>query len=462
MQQDNRYKRYIFFGIASLALFMSSVDSTIVATALSSIQHGLNADLNWTGWTITAYQLISLTVMPLMGRISDEWGRKRIFLACVVIFTLGSLLAGLATNIYWLIFYRALQALGGGSFMPSAVGIVGDHFHENRAKAIGLFTSIFPLGGIIGPALGGWLIDISSWRYIFFVNLPIGIVVIVLAYFLLEPDPQLKHSRVDFLGSGLFAAMLLSFMYFMTYIGEEPARVANPETWVIFVISIGFLVAFIRRESRVESPVLDIALLKSRSFAIINGLNLLYGICIFGLLAFIPYYSQVAYGMSNLASGTLLTARALGMMGMATLSSMVLHKTGYRLPMALGFTVIALSILGLSPSWHFVVILGWRLPDFWWLAFLIFISGIGVGMASPSSNNAAIELMPDKISAISGLRGMFRQSGGVLGTSTVVLVLSLFPDKINGFHYIFLGMTFILLVSLILIRWVPNGLAKES
>lgn len=461
LKKDNVLsKRYVIFGIVSLSLFMSSVDSTIVATALSSIQHGLHANLNWTGWTITAYQLTALTVMPLVGRISDEWGRKRIFMACMAIFTLSSLLAGLATNIHGLILFRALQALGGGSFMPSAVGIVGDYFPESRAKAIGLFTSIFPLGGIIGPALGGWILDISSWRYIFYVNIPIGILVLIMSYFLLEPDPKIKHTQVDILGAELFAGMMLSFMYFMTRIGEDPSRLSSPLTWFFILMAVVFLFGFIWRENRAVSPILEISLLKSRSFVILNVLNFIYGICVFGLLAFIPYYSQIAYGMTNFASGTLLTARALGMIGTAALTSMFLNRTGYRLPMTFGFLFIALSILSLSPSWHSVHFLGFVLTDFWWLAGIIFFSGVGVGLAAPSSNNAAIELMPDKISAISGLRGMFRQSGGVVGTSTVVLILSLFSDKILGFRYIFGGMTFILLASLTLIRWVPNGLER--
>lgn len=154
-----KYRRYVFFVVASLALFMWSVDSTIVATALATIQRDVKANLSWTGWVITAYQLTAMTVMPLVGRISDEWGRKRVFMGCVTIFTAGSLFCALAPNIYCLIAARFLQALGGGGFMPSAVGIVGDHFAEERARFIGLFTSIFPFGGLIGPALGGWILD---------------------------------------------------------------------------------------------------------------------------------------------------------------------------------------------------------------------------------------------------------------------------------------------------------------
>ncbi|MGQ9824581.1 MAG: MFS transporter [Desulfotomaculales bacterium] len=156
VRNKNRYKRYVFFAVASLALFMSSASGTIVATALPAIERSLRANLVWTGWIITAYQLMTLTMMPLVGRISDEWGRKRVYMGSIFIFTFGSLVCALAPNISWLIAARFFQALGGGGFMPSAMGIVGDHFGKDRARAIGMFTSIFPLGGIVGPALGGW------------------------------------------------------------------------------------------------------------------------------------------------------------------------------------------------------------------------------------------------------------------------------------------------------------------
>lgn len=457
MAIDLKFRKYLVFFVVSLALFMSSVDSTIVATALPAIERGLKANLNWTGWVITAYQLMTLTIMPLMGRISDEWGRKRVFMVCVVIFTVSSLLCALSPNIYFLILFRFLQAMGGGSFMPSATGIVGDLFEENRAQAIGLFTSIFPLGGIIGPALGGWLLDVSGWKAIFLVNVPIGCLVLLLSQILLDADRQFRRTEVDFLGAILFACMMLSIMYFMTRLGEQPGALRSWHTWIWLVMAVLFLLLFIYRESTARAPILELSLLKTPAFAVVNGLNLVYGACVFGLMAFIPYFGQVTYRMSNLVSGSLLTVRALGMMVMSTVTSMLLNRTGYRLPMAAGFLVLALTAMGLNPYWRPPAVMGVPIPVFWWLAALVFLSGIGVGMASPSSNNAALELMPEKISAIAGIRGMFRQSGGVIGTAGIVLALSRFPDKVAGFRAVFLGAGILLLLAIPLIRLVPEG-----
>lgn len=456
---DSR-RRYLVFAVVALALFMSSIDTTIVATALPAIERGLRASLSWTGWVINAYTLMIITIMPLMGRISDEWGRKRVFMASVVIFTASSFLCAVSSNIYALILFRFLQAVGGGSFMPSATGIVGDHFPENRSQAIGLFTTIFPLGGIIGPALGGWILDIAGWQAIFLINVPVGILVFILSWLLLEKDPPYRPTPVDLAGAGLFAAAMLSLMYLMTRLGES--RGISWSEWLLVIPVVVCLFAFFRHEARTATPIIEMTLLKSRTFAVINTLNLIYGACIFGLMAFIPYFGQVTYGMSNLTSGTLLTARALGMIAMGGVTSMLLKRVGYRKPIAVGFILLALSIFGLNPHIHLPAVFGEKVPTYWWLALLIFVSGMAVGLASPSSNNAAIELMPDKISAISGIRGMFRQSGGVIGTSGIVLILSRHADKTTGFSLVFTIMAAILILSLPLVRYVPDGRTPVS
>ena len=170
--------RYVVFAIVSLALLMASVDQTIVATALPSLQHDLHAQVNWSSWTITIYALGQILVMPLAGKLGDQYGRKKIFLGAAVLFTTASLCCGFAGNIYLLIVLRALQATGGGAFMPTATGIVSQQFGPERDRAVGLFSSVFPLGGIIGPVLGGIFVTYWSWRGIFLVNVPLGIILV--------------------------------------------------------------------------------------------------------------------------------------------------------------------------------------------------------------------------------------------------------------------------------------------
>jgi multidrug resistance protein len=174
------------FAVVSVALLMSSIDSTIVAVALPTMMKGLDTNLVWVSWVITGYSLTQTVMMPMAGKLSDDWGRKNLFLGCVVLFTGSSLLCAVAPNVYLLIVFRVMQAVGGGAFLPSAAGIVSDVFSpRRRGTAIGLFTSVFPLGGIIGPNVGGWVIDHFGWRAIFSVNVPFGVVLFVLGIFLI-------------------------------------------------------------------------------------------------------------------------------------------------------------------------------------------------------------------------------------------------------------------------------------
>jgi len=350
-----------------------------------------------------------------------------------------------------------MQAFGGSGFMPISMGIVGDYFKDNRATAIGLFSTIFPLGGILGPAIGGFILDVAPWQAIFLINIPVGLLVIVLSSLLLVSDNKATHSKIDLIGIGFLASAMLCLMLFLTRISEDPLSVYLWRTWLYLLLGSVLMWAFLRWESTASAPVLEMELLKNYTFKIVYGLNLLYGACVFGMMAFIPYYGQVAYGMSNLVGGSMLTARALGMMCMSALTSLLLNRLGYRLPMAIGFLILAASTAALALFPGQPVFFGFVVHDFWWLAIMVFISGMGVGMASPSSNNAAIELMPDKIAEISGLRGMFRQAGGVLGTSLMVFTLSRFPDQLVGFHFIFIAIALLLLVALPFIRGVPDG-----
>src|SRR6202000_1863355 len=171
-------RRWLIFAIVSIGLFMASIEPAIVANALPGIERELHSGINWSSWTITVYALGQVIAMPMAGKISDMYGRKKVFMVSAAIFTVASLCCGLAPNIAVLLLARFIQALGGGAFMPSATGIVSDHFGEQRDRAVGMFTSIFPIGGIVGPILGGLFVNYWSWRGIFLVNVPVGIVLI--------------------------------------------------------------------------------------------------------------------------------------------------------------------------------------------------------------------------------------------------------------------------------------------
>ncbi len=430
--------RAIVFAVVSLALFMSSVDGTIVATGLPTIGHALSARLNWTAWTMTAYQLGLVVAMPVAGRLSDRLGRKRVFLAAAAVFILSSLACGFSHSIALLILFRVIQALGGGAFVPAATGIVSDVFGERRDQALGLFSSIFPLGALVGPILGGVIIAEWSWRGIFLVNVPVGT-----AFFLLGlrylPRSEPLGGKIDLVGSALLGATVLATMLGITHLGDPGSSILALGTAGPFLTGIGCGVAFVRRCSRLEDPVIPIALLKERSFAAMNGINFAFGACAIGFGSLVPVFAEDRYGLKPLAAGTLLTARALGEIGVAALASMFIRRTGYRVPMVVGFLVMAGGLAFIAVPPHL-------LSPYVWLSLGAAVTGVGTGASAPAANNATLQLSPADVGSIAGLRGAARQAGAIVA---VALTTSLVAR--SGAHIATLGHAFFVLATLLML-----------
>jgi EmrB/QacA subfamily drug resistance transporter len=442
-------RRYLVFAVVSLALMMSSVDQTIVATALRAIQHDLRAQLNWSSWTITIYALGQVLVMPLAGKLGDQYGRKKLFLGAVALFTGASLCCGFASDIYLLIVLRAVQAIGGGAFMPSATGIVSEVFGNDRDRAVGLFSSIFPIGGIIGPVLGGLFVTYWSWRGIFLVNVPIGLLLLVLGAAFIPAIPLRPDRHLDIRGVALLGGTLLAAMLGIAYLGGSDSQVASPAFLVPELIAVAAGIAFVRHTARAEEPFISLRFLTGRGFGVMNLLNFLYGSAVLGFGPLVPLYAQNRYGLGALAAGTLLTARAVGMIAIAGLAVYLLRRTGYRWPMAVGFMLTAAGILGTAISPH-------GLSPYAWLALATGICGIGMGVSTPSANNATLQLAPEQAAAVAGLRGMFRQAGAITAVSVTAAIVARSTDPGIAQAHVFLVFAAMMAGSLPLMLLVPE------
>jgi EmrB/QacA subfamily drug resistance transporter len=441
-------RRKLVFVIVSIALFMSSIDQTIVATALPAIEHDLHAGINWSGWTITIYALGQVIAMPMAGKMSDMYGRKKVFGVSAAVFTLSSLCCGFAPNIALLLVPRFIQALGGGAFMPSATGIVSDHFGPERDRAVGMFTSIMPVGGIIGPVLGGVFVSYWSWRGIFLVNVPIGIVLIALTLKFIPSSSIRKKSRIDIAGIVTLAILITAAMFGITYLGSGNVPLYSPVFLASEAVAVVGLIVFVRHSKTAAAPFVPFQLLRGRGFGIMNLVNLVYGAAALGFAALVPLYAQERYHIAPLGAGTLLTARAVGMIAVAGVAAMTLRRTGYRLPMIVGFTVLAggLLMMALSPS----------ISAYAWLAIAAAITGCGMGLSVPASNNASLQLAPDQVAAIAGLRGMFRQSGAIIAVSVTTAIIARSSDPGIVQAHVFVVFALLLVVLLPLIRLVPD------
>ena len=451
-------RRYLIFASAGLGLLMYSIDGTAVAVAFPNFIKEFGTNVLWAAWTISIYLVAVTSVMPLMGNLSDSYGRKRVFLISLILFTSSSLACGLAPDIYSLVACRFLQGVGGASFLPTAAGIVSDQFPESREKAIGLFTSIFPIGGIVGPNLGGWIVSQYSWRYIFYINLPIGIGLVILIMILLKDSKVLARPHIDFVGASFFFGAILFLMLGLNFVAEELALSSFLLAIVFWVVSSSFLYLFFLQEKKHSNPILDMALLRSKPFLAANLYNMMVGVGVFGIFPFIPLYATTVHKLSTLMSGMILTPRSVGVISASAVTSFLLRRWGYRWPMALGMIIISVSTILLGG--HGLPLLS--RPGTYWgaaeiLAILMLFTGIGIGIALPASNNACIELMPERVATITGLRGMFRYVGGAFGISLITIILHLGSTPESGFRATFVSFGLGLLFTIPLVFLMPSG-----
>ena len=457
-------RRGAFFGLAALGILMSAIDGTIVAVALPTFIRDLDASLTWAGWTLTAYALTQTIMLPMAGKLAEQFGQLRVFLACIVLFTLGSLLCGLAPNVYFLVAFRVLQAIGGGGFYPVAVGIVAQQFPETRSRMIGLFASIFPMGAILGPNVGGLVIEQFGWREVFLINVPLGLLMIAVIAREARaevPARQARRRTIDVLGTALFALTVVGLLSGLTLLGDDPSLVRSPFLWLLFAGSGVLLVLFVVQERRAPDPVVDLSLVTRPPFLVVNVFSILTGACFMGFFSFIPYFATVQYGMGPMESGAILTPRSLVMIAVSTGTSFLLYRIGYRLPMLAGIACVAGALLLLGQGIDGLALGPIQTGPVVPLLLMMALSGLGMGMLIPASNNAGLDLLPQRAAVVSGIRGLFNSTGGVIGTAIIVLWLELSPDKAAGLRTIFTVLGVMMIATAPLALLIPDAASER-
>ncbi|MPZ22320.1 MAG: MFS transporter [Dehalococcoidia bacterium] len=449
--------RYLLFGLVALSQLVASIQFASVAVSLPNIIDDLNAPLRWVGWIVSISTLAQAVAMPIAGKLSDELGRKTVFVGGVGLFAAASLACALSPNVYFLIASRTIQGLAGGALLPSAYGIVSDAFPDRRSQMLGMMSAIFPIGAIVGPNVGGVLVDAFSWRWTFAINLPIAVPVLIAAIIMMPRDGQRERTgSTDFVGAGLLTMAIASLIYALTELSQEEV---SPNLLIVvtsFAVSAGSTYFFIRRELSVADPILEPRLVAQGEFLWMNTLNFFYGVSIFGILSFLPLYVEEAYGMSASETGLLMTPRAVLMIFVSAAAALLITRTGYRRPIAAGLLIMAAAMAILSLGLEGVAVAGVGVSNFVYLAAVIALCGLGLAIAGPSANNAAIELAPEKAAAITGMRGMFRFIGGAVGFAVVVLVTSRAPSTAEGLELSFVGLAIITALTTLLVRGIPD------
>ncbi|MEV4003329.1 MFS transporter [Actinomadura sp. NPDC049753] len=413
---------YVVLGALMLAMLLAALDQTIVSTALPTIVSDLGG-LNHLSWVVTAYLLSSTASTPLWGKLGDQYGRKRLFQASIVIFLIGSALCGLSRDMTQLIVFRALQGLGGGGLMVLAVAIVGDVVPpRERGRYQGLFGAVFGVASVCGPLLGGWFVDNLTWRWVFYINLPIGVVALAVIAAVLHAKGERERHRIDYLGTLLIVGWAVGLVLTATWGGTRYPWTSAPIIG-LGAGSVALIGVWLLVERRAAEPIMPPSLLRHPVFALGAAISFAVGFAMFGALTFLPIFLQVVHGVSPTLSGVYLLPMMLGMLLSSIGSGQMITRFGrYKVYPMVGTPIIALALYLCSALDENSTTLSMSLR----FALLGFGLGLVMQVLVIAVQNAVS--YEDLGSATSGVT-FFRQIGGSFG---VAVFGSIFSNQLAG------------------------------
>jgi EmrB/QacA subfamily drug resistance transporter len=409
-ETDTAPRVRVIFGALLLVLLLASLDQTIVSTALPTIVGDLGG-ISKLSWVVTAYLLASTVAGPLYGKLGDLYGRKGVLQTAIVIFLVGSALCGISQNMTELIVFRALQGLGAGGLIVITIAVVGDIVPpRERGRYQGYFGGVFGVATVLGPLLGGFFVDNLSWRWIFYVNLPIGVIALaVIATVFQARTDQSKHT-IDYLGAVLLAASLSAIVLY-TSLGGTTYGWASAQLIVLIVAGFVLLAAFLFVEARAAEPILPLGLFGNRVFSVTSAVGFIVGLALFGAVTYLPLYLQDVKGHSPTTSGLLITPMMAGLLITSIASGQLISRFGRYKPFPVAGTAITgvglvlLSRLEVNTS---TVVTG---------AYML-VLGLGLGLVMQVLVLAAQNSVDYKdLGVASAGSTLFRQIGGSIGVA---------------------------------------------
>ena len=405
----------------TLATFMEVLDTSVANVSLPHIAGSLSASVDESTWVLTSYLVSNAIVLPMSGWFSSLIGRKHFYMSCVAIFTLSSLMCGLSTSLPMLIFFRVLQGAGGGGLQPSEQAILADTFPpRQRGMAFAVYGMAVVLAPAIGPTLGGWITDNFEWRWIFFINIPVGLLSLLLTQRLIEDPPYLKQEkknrRIDYIGLGLLAVGL-GFLQVVLDKGERDDWFSSHFILITTVVAIAALIALVIWEWRHHDPIIDLHLFRERSFAVGNFLMFMVGFALMSSTVLLPLFMQTILGYTAEQAGLALMPGGFAILLAMPIIGFLLSKYDARWLLVFGLSLLSFALFFMTRFDPLI--------DFRTAALARVFQGIGLACLFVPINTAAYAFLPkEKNNAASGLINLGRNIGGSLGISVVTTMLS--------------------------------------
>ncbi|MBK4204384.1 multidrug efflux MFS transporter MdtP [Bacillus spizizenii] len=425
--EGKQSKRTLLITGLIIAMFFSALDGTIVGTAMPKIVGDLGG-LSMMTWLTTAYLLTSTTIVPIAGKLADLLGRRIVYVSGLIIFMAASALCGMANNMTELIIFRGLQGIGGGIMMPMAMIVIGDLFTgKQRAKFQGVFGAIYGLASVIGPQIGGWIVDSLNWKWVFYINLPVGIIAVIFIARGLQGRQQTGPINFDIAGIFTMIVGVVSLLLALSFGGKDYAW-GSWQILGLFALALIGIVSFIIVESKAKEPILPMYLFKNRTFTFLNLIGFFMSIGMFGAITFVPFFMQGIVGVSASESGTIMTPMMISMIITSIIGGQLVYKVGIKPQIITGMIVMAggfllLTTLDLDTS---------KLVATSYMAII----GLGMGLVMPILTLALQEsFSKEELGVVTSSSQFFRSIGGTFGITMLGAVMnarsgSLLTDKL--------------------------------
>ncbi|WP_190324688.1 MDR family MFS transporter [Bacillus atrophaeus] len=409
-------KRTLLLTGLIIAMFFSALDGTIVGTAMPKIVGDLGG-LSMMTWLTTAYLLTSTTVVPIAGKLADLLGRRVVYVSGLIIFMAASALCGMANNMTELIIFRGLQGIGGGIMMPMAMIVVGDLFTgKQRAKFQGVFGAIYGLASVIGPQIGGWIVDTLNWKWVFYINLPVGIVAVIFIARGLQGRKQTGPINFDIAGIFTMVVGVVSLLLALSFGGKDYAW-GSWQILGLFALALIGIIGFIIAETKAKEPILPMYLFKNRTFTFLNLIGFFMSIGMFGAVTFVPFFMQGIVGVSASESGTIMTPMMVSMIITSIIGGQLVYKVGIKPQIITGMMIMAggfllLTTLDLDTS---------KLVATSYMAII----GLGMGLVMPILTLALQEsFSKEELGVVTSSSQFFRSIGGTFGITVLGAVMN--------------------------------------